>query len=31
MSIGYSAAIRDGDDRDGVDRDLAGARAWLET
>ena len=31
MPIGYSAAVRDGDDRGDVDRALAGARAWLGT
>ena len=31
MPIGDGAAVWDGDDRDGVDRALAGARAWLGT
>ena len=31
MPISYSTADCDGDDRGGVDRALAGARAWLGT
>ena len=31
MPVGDGVAVRDDDDRGGVDWALAGARAWLET